>query len=1067
MYSLERRIEETAPVLVAAGIVIANIVAVLGLWHPSGTALATINAVGAAVLAFLIQGVPGLQSWQVRRRYRAAARYEARDLVPTAGSVLDEVVGRDDLCQVLMAALAGRRVRPHVLVGGVGTGKTSVLVRLTESLADKRAIPVPIRLRDAVYALDFENLAQERFLDEVNPYLLSSDEGEKVWRRLRRDGRIVVLADGLEEALVGSNAERDRDNIIRAAIRRAHQQRLPLVITSRPHDPLRATDATILALEPLSYPAALAFIGSDGTSEDQRRLAWMAETAGLMEAPLYLQIARQLQVTGLLEPASPGREALVDTVHADRSKLRVGLLQTWERALVQGHLHEEVPLNRAERQATVELLSAVACVGLKFDRLVVDFDDPTGQQVSAELQRRLARLDAEWGQAPGVRNIDVRLAAAWAAQLELVELRGSSVRFPHSVMQAYLGSRLLDAALLDPDYCRRALRPPGPGREFLTALVLHSRASTHQETEKMSRGESRIAAGKARSPGPEAPGRVQAEPVRLLRQAAASRDDSKVLEMYGAAIEIDSVAADPAHTAIAEEIAGRWSRIHANDPRTLEQGKLGLVRQFGEAMRTIDERRHRQSCSAEPAYRQLYEIGCRERSYPIQLAAAHEIGAGGVSAYEALRHVLAAPCRKCKAERDGQKPAKSSKSGAQFRYTSDDREWRAETLSAWIAPMLVGSVGVTGSSRADKILAEQARADLQRWLRHVRPDGRRPGEEDLPLSLEIALAQGFKYAANRRPAYSDALWETRRYLAGQALEMLKGTRFWFTQLTLIQALGLLNLPDFSQPPANRHGAPPEAVVQHWLDVAGRETAERGRRLGAPAFHPFVVEAAQLAVLALKTGIPERYCWIDESGVIQQLGSRDASIPMEYHNQRLWIPPSAGWTALSSRAQQLVADVLLLLNLAERGEEPRDREQRLTQSNREDLPPCITHFRSALDPGRTVGTAMPSAPGMNCVQGCVFELCPYPPKGTQPGREMSEAFCRHQQTLLSRNSVASKKAPWQEMRRSQLAYFWAQMADRADGPRPRTLRLRAPRPRAPRRGSERLRVPRLRARPGSR
>ena len=33
------------------------------------------------------------------------------------------------------------------------------------------------------------------------------------------------------------------------------------------------------------------------------------------------------------------------------------------------------------------------------------------------------------------------------------------------------------------------------------------------------------------------------------------------------------------------------------------------------------------------------------------------------------------------------------------------------------------------------------------------------------------------------------------YLAEQALEMLKGTRYWFSQLTLIQALCLLNLSD--------------------------------------------------------------------------------------------------------------------------------------------------------------------------------------------------------------------------------------------------------------------------------
>src|ERR1039457_2846584 len=230
------------------------------------------------------------------RRYQARARSESRELVPTAGAILDQVVGRDELCKVLMADLHDRRTRPHVLVGGVGTGKTAVLVRLTKFLADQGAVPVPIRLRDAGNELDFENLARERFLNEVNQHLLSSAEGETIWRRLRKDGKIVVLADGLEEALIGSTAELERDNIIRAAIRKAHQQSLPLVVPPRPHDPLRATEAAILVLEPLSYEAALAYIGSDGTRENARRLAWIVETADVVEAPLYLQITRELHV---------------------------------------------------------------------------------------------------------------------------------------------------------------------------------------------------------------------------------------------------------------------------------------------------------------------------------------------------------------------------------------------------------------------------------------------------------------------------------------------------------------------------------------------------------------------------------------------------------------------------------------------------------------------------------------------------------------------------------------------------------------------------------------------------
>ena len=192
----------------------------------------------------------------------------------------------------------------------------------------------------------------------------------------------------------------------------------------------------------------------------------------------------------------------------------------------------------------------------------------------------------------------MRLAAAWAAQLELVELRGNSVRFPHSLMQAYLGSRLLDAALQDPGYRQEALRHPRPGREFLIALVLHSRAaggaaSAQPEGRRQARTGLRLP---RRESSPSAPERRRR--ARPAAQAAAARDDNKVLDMYAAALEIDCVAAEPAHTAIAEQITQQWPKIHAHDPRTLEEGKLALVRRFGEAARTIDSRRHEDGSSA-------------------------------------------------------------------------------------------------------------------------------------------------------------------------------------------------------------------------------------------------------------------------------------------------------------------------------------------------------------------------------------------------------------------------------------------------------------------------------------
>jgi hypothetical protein len=203
-----------------------------------------------------------------------------------------------------------------------------------------------------------------------------------------------------------------------------------------------------------------------------------------------------------------------------------------------------------------------------------------------------------------------------------------------------------------------------------------------------------------------------------------------------------------------------------------------------------------------------------------------------------------------------------------------------------------------------------------------------------------------------------------------------------------------------------------------------------RKEGEHTRHPFVIEAGRLAVLALDTKQPERFIWIDESGVVTKIGSRgDRSAPLR--SRKLWIPPSTGWAALDPSAQQLVADVQLLLNLAERGEKPRDVRMRLERANRPDLPPCMTTDRKWLEPGRTVGAAKTSGPGTNCKSGCPFQLCPYPPKGAQSHREeFGEAFCRRQETLLGRTQVRRSTAPWQGVLPKDLRRFWAEMAQRA-------------------------------------
>jgi hypothetical protein len=279
-------------------------------------------------------------------------------------------------------------------------------------------------------------------------------------------------------------------------------------------------------------------------------------------------------------------------------------------------------------------------------------------------------------------------------------------------------------------------------------------------------------------------------------------------------------------------------------------------------------------------------------------------------------------------------------------------------------------------------------------------------------------------AANRRPRHPHASPAAREYLSEQAWDMLKRTRFWFTRLTLLHALTLYELCDDveANDASGSRGSDPGEQVRQWLALPDGETQ-----------HPFVDGAADLCVWALRTGQPERFLWIDESGVAAQIGSQTAQLG-EQRKHNLWIPPSTGWSALHPRAQQLLADVLLLLNLAERDDWPESRLRRLQLTGRPDLPPCLTRDRAPLDPSRTVVRTAASQAGSNCRDGCAFELCPYPPKGLDGYRaELSEAFCRAQTTLLSRSRFPVRpQTRWQRSTNlAELRTFWERMGRRAE------------------------------------
>ncbi|CAM5713559.1 hypothetical protein SALBM311S_13026 [Streptomyces alboniger] len=513
--------------------------------------------------------------------------------MPTAGPDTAEIVGREEIAQVIAERLRERDTRrPYLLVGGVGVGKTAVLVRLTELLAEQHAVPVPIRLRDAADGTDlnFERLARQRFAEEAPQGILARGKTERVWQQLLADDKPVVIADGLEEVLLDDEFQQNRDNIIRRAIERAHAEKLPLVIASRPHSPLESTSAAIVELEPLSGEAALRFVAAHTPDTDERRVDWIVETAEVTESPVYLHIARELHRHGALEHDRPGDDPQhMNTRSRDRGTLRLWLLETWDEALCEGRLREDVALVPRERRDTLEVVSALACIGLLQDKLEVglaellDTDVHPGparrakaraaylwttrrpfdrygkrQNVFSEWHRQqiwnalCERLSDEERRRLREGNLDQCHAALArlvgnADKLKFVEGFSRKVRFPHSIIQAYFGYRLLNhlGERGAGDLAEQALQPPGPSRELLVALVLLSRRRAARPRAR-GRGVRVEVRTEIRERVRQSP--VQGRPLahRLCAAANHRTDDPKALDLYAAALEIESVEDDPA-----------------------------------------------------------------------------------------------------------------------------------------------------------------------------------------------------------------------------------------------------------------------------------------------------------------------------------------------------------------------------------------------------------------------------------------------------------------------------------------------------------------------------------------
>lgn len=604
-----------------------------------GGALVTVFAAMVAFTWLILVRVFQIVNWG----YAREARTKPSAYVPTAANVA-EVVGRDDLCRVIEKELHDLTARrPQVIVGGVGAGKTAVLVRLTEWLAERGAVPVAVRLRDLTADDGFRDLAARRFRS-VNEHRFKSDgEADRIWRWLCSLGVIVVLADGLEEAMYGTDS---RETSIRQALEDAHRLGLPLVITSRPDDALITLDAALSELGPVDEEQALKYVldsrqRREGPPIEEQTVRALVCAARVAEMPLYLQLTRDLYARDLLRPSD-----LTDLDDEHRLDIRLRLLENWRSRLEEGRLQPDPSITTQQREFAIGQLSAVAAAALVMDTLEVKFKSLKGEGERAPL----VSMDPA----------KTRVAANLGARLGIVETLHAGVRFRHSIMQAYLGSLWIrEHGLERNDYVAEGLM--NGGREFLMALTMASArfSDEPQGRTRRSRVLRSIAnrLSRAAASGPEGDG---------------STDDRRVL-LLAAAYEIDRMVDHAPTRTLADRSRRAWPR-RSGSSRLVEAKRLAVDR--------IAEAR------AHDAYEALYELCIEEEDYRVRLAAAQHLGSGGDVASEALKAKLGEVVGAAAAAKENG-----------FAHMRDD-DPRRFCVQGWILPLLAA----TSKEQRDEVL---------------------------------------------------------------------------------------------------------------------------------------------------------------------------------------------------------------------------------------------------------------------------------------------------------------------------------------------------------------------------
>ncbi|HEX6755479.1 MAG TPA: hypothetical protein VF109_05985 [Mycobacteriales bacterium] len=556
--------------------------------HSAACGLGINSAVTAAVA---LAGFLYFTAFRRRRTVGAYLRQATQEPerlfpIPPNDVLFKDMVGRDELYRLIAEELRSSAGGPQLLLGDVGSGKTTFLLGLTSYLAERGAVPIPISLRGDDFPLSLRTLAHDHFLSQIDGDVRSEQEADRIWRALCAEGSIVVLADGLDEATQSLTTE-ERTITARAALELARSQPIPMVVTSRQEGAPPDGRYAQFEFQPLSRDEALEYVrkrSRQAQIADEPLVRWILDAADVAATPFYLNVIAALLVAHRLPAGLP--EQVAGRRFAERQTLvRVALLDAYVTGAVDGSVRTDPTLTSEQRRRTVAHLERIAGA--------MTFGGELTTTVSA-----VAEADATLREAVSdLPKVDVAGAVENGARLGLMQLSTRqaerSVRFTHAIVQSYFTRRLF-------------LRHPALSRPLLAEVA----------TTELMNALSMWCAGE----DGDAPERAEAVAVALVAQARERAEDTG-LRLVTTAVTLLAALGDERVESVgalarrAWDVAGQAEKLSAI-PR------LGLV-------------------GTPWTWRFLLQR-TDDPDYAVRWAAGRSIVDGGAEAYGALRAEITA-----------------------------------------------------------------------------------------------------------------------------------------------------------------------------------------------------------------------------------------------------------------------------------------------------------------------------------------------------------------------------------------------------------------------------------------